>query len=73
MKKLENVLNDDLGRGKPRYITTFPQIHFGLSSLLLPKKFTMKRREGATTALENPIVLSFSRRESTRFDITLLY
>jgi hypothetical protein len=55
MKKLESVLNDLLGCGKPN----------------LPKKFTMKEGEGTITALEKPIELAFSRRKSVKFDITI--
>ena len=49
------------------------QIFFGLRSLILPKKFTMKGREGTAAALENPIELAFSRRSSTKFDNTLIH
>jgi hypothetical protein len=55
MKKFENVLNDLPGHGK-----TSP-----------PKKFTINRGEGTITALKPPVELSFSRRKSVKFDITL--
>jgi hypothetical protein len=42
MKKAESVLNGYMGWGKPRYVAAFPQIFFGLRSLILSKKFTMK-------------------------------
>ena len=70
MKKSESVLNGYLGCGKPRYVVAFPQILFDLRSLIPPKKFTMKGGERTITALKNPLELAFSRRNSTKFDIT---
>ncbi len=71
MKKLESVLNGNLGCGKPRYLTTFLRIFLGLRSFILPGKFTMIGGEGTITALKNPLELAFSRQKSAKFDITL--
>ncbi len=70
MKKLESVLNGYPGCGKPRGVAILPQIHFGLHSLILHDKFTMKGGEGTLTALKNSISLAFCRHKSTKFDIT---
>jgi hypothetical protein len=42
MKKLESVLRGLPGRGITSPFTAFPQFLFGLRSLILPKKFTMR-------------------------------
>lgn len=50
MKKVESVLNGLQGFAKTKPLATFPQIFFGLPSLILPKKFTMKGGEGVASA-----------------------
>ncbi len=42
MKKIESVFNGSLGWRKTRSLTTFPHMFFGLISLILLKKFTIK-------------------------------
>jgi hypothetical protein len=45
MKKVENVQNGLPGCVKTRPLANFPQIIFGLFSLMPPNKFTMKEGE----------------------------
>jgi hypothetical protein len=50
MNKVESVLNGFLGLGKTRALATFPQIFFGLLSLILPKTFTIKGMGGESAS-----------------------
>jgi hypothetical protein len=70
MKKLESVFKDLPGCGITNARAILPRIFWGVSSLVLPKKFTIKRGEGTITALKNPLALTFSRRKRVKFDIT---
>ncbi len=60
MKKVESVLKGFLGCGRNRPLATFPQIRFGLLSLILPKIFTIKREEGCASA-SHPHVEALSK------------
>ncbi len=51
MKKVESVLDGSPGGGKTRPLATFPQILFGLFSLILPKIFTIKGEREAQAPL----------------------
>ena len=61
MKKVESVFNGFLGWGKTRYLNTFPQILFGLLSIILPKIFIIQRGEGGASA-SHPHVETLSKR-----------
>jgi hypothetical protein len=61
MKKVESILNGFLGWGKTRSSAIFPQILFGLLSLILPKIFTIQGGEGNANA-SHPHVEALSRR-----------
>ena len=70
MKKVESVLNGSLGWGKARALNTFPQILFGLLSLILPKIFIIQRGEGGASA-SHPRVETLSKR-LVHLNLTLL-
>ena len=61
MKKVESVLNCSLGWGKARYFNTFPQVIFGLLSLILPKIFIIQRGEGGASASHPRVETLFKR------------
>ena len=61
MKKVESVLNGFLGWGKARSLNTFPQILFGLRSLILPKIFIIQRGEGGANASHPRVKRLFKR------------
>ena len=61
MKKVESVLNSPMGCGKTRSLATFPQILFGLLSLILLKIFIMKEGEGGTSASHPHVEALFKR------------
>jgi hypothetical protein len=61
MKKVESVLDGSLKWGKTRTLATFPQIHFCLLSLILPKIFTIQGGEGGASA-SHPYVEAFPKR-----------
>jgi hypothetical protein len=70
MEKVECVFNGSLGWGKARSLNTFPQILFGLLSLILPKIFIIQRGEGASASHRHIEALS---RRLFRCYLTLLY
>ncbi len=61
MKKVESVLNGFLGWGKTRPLATFPQIRFGLLSLIMPKIFTIMGGEGGAIASHPHVEALFKR------------
>jgi hypothetical protein len=69
MKKVESVLNGLLGCKKTRPLATFPQIFFGLLSLILPKKFTMKRGEDGAKHAKLPLNAALEPYSSTNLTI----
>ncbi|MFC2146141.1 hypothetical protein ACFLRT_02140 [Acidobacteriota bacterium] len=71
MKKVESVLNGFLGWGKARSLNTFPQILFGLLSLILPKIFIIQRGGGRRKRLPSPCGNALQAFSSLKFDITL--
>ena len=61
MKKVESVFNGSLEWGKAISLNTFPQILFGLLSLMLPKIFTVQEGEGGASALPHHHIDALSK------------